>query len=204
MSSAVSDSVQRLLSLAQRNAVNRELIGRLGVLELPDCYLVSGCLFQTVWNLICGKPPEFGILDYDIFYYDSSDLSWDAEDAVIRRVKGAFPDLPGEIQVRNQARVHLWYEKRFGLAIAPLRSARDGIDHFLVQASCVGVRCGGGASEVYAPFGLDDLFAMILRPNARRDLPEVYYRKVRRWAGLWPGMQVLPWPESPAIADSQA
>lgn len=201
MSSAVPDSVQRLLSLTRRNAVNRELIARLGTLELPDCYLVSGCLFQTVWNVICGKPPECGILDYDIFYYDSSDLSWDAEDAVIRRVRGAFPDLPGEIQVRNQARVHLWYRNRFGLDIAPLLSSRDGIDHFLIQASCIGVNCGGGAPEVYAPFGLEDLFSMILRPNPRRDLPAVYYGKVRRWTGLWPELRVLPWPGSPEIAD---
>ena len=196
------DAVERLLSLAQRNAVNRELLTCLPTLELPDCYLVSGCLFQTVWNLLCGRPPDAGILDYDIFYYDSSDLSWDAEDAVIRRVKRAFPDLPGEIQVRNQARVHLWYQDRFGRDIAPLQSSRDGIDHFLVQASCVGVRCVGGAPQVYAPFGFEDLFSMVLRPNPRRDLPDVYYRKARRWTELWPALQILPWPGARAMAAS--
>lgn len=38
-----------------------------------------------MWNVITGQPPEAGILDYDLVYFDASDLSWEAEDAVIRR-----------------------------------------------------------------------------------------------------------------------
>lgn len=190
------------LELIQRNAANRRILERLPGLDLPDALLVSGCLVQTVWNCLAGKPLESDIADYDLFYHDAGDLSWEAEDAAIRRCRDAFADLGVDVQVRNQARVHLWYEKHFGLACAPLLSSRDGVDHFLNRSSCFGVGWREGALDVYAPFGFADLFSMIVRPNTRRALPHVYYEKARRWLGAWPNLAVMPWPGVPeAIHD---
>ncbi len=189
-----SPDERSFLALVRRNRSNALLLERLPDLSLPDCYLVAGCLFQTVWNCLSGKRPDEDIVDYDVFYYDPTDLSWEAEDAVIRRAEAAFGDLGVEVQVRNQARVHLWYGRKFGLECPPLRSSRDGIDHFLSQSSCYGIGRHAGAAEVYAPFGFADLFSMTVRPNCRRDLPEVYHRKARRWAEAWPRLQVIPWP----------
>jgi hypothetical protein len=61
------------------------------------------------------------VKDYDVFYFDDSDLSWDAEDAVIRRVQEAVADLGVTVEVKNQARVHLWYEQRFKATYPRLR-----------------------------------------------------------------------------------
>ncbi|KAL2704568.1 hypothetical protein AAEP93_005639 [Penicillium crustosum] len=58
--------------------------------------------------LITGKHPKAGISDYDLVYFDSSDLSWEAEDSVIRTGHRIFKDLKAPVQIRNQARVHLW------------------------------------------------------------------------------------------------
>lgn len=74
------------------NPINRTILERLPALDLPDAWLVSGALFQTVWNGLTDRPPEYGIRDYDIFYFDP-DTSWDAEDAVIRRAKDTFADV---------------------------------------------------------------------------------------------------------------
>ena len=88
------------------NPINRTILDRLPTLDLPDAWLVSGALFQTVWNVLTNRPPEFGIRDYDIFYFDPDD-SWAAEDAIIRRIGAPFADVTAEIEIRNQARVHL-------------------------------------------------------------------------------------------------
>jgi len=191
--SGALDEEARFVELVLRNPANEIVLHRLAELRLPDVYLVSGCLFQTVWNCQSGKPPDADILDYDVFYYDASDLSWEAEDAVIRRCAQAFDDLDVDVQVRNQARVHLWYADKFRTACPPLRSSRDGIDHFLIQSSCFGVRRTGDATEVYAPFGFRDLFDMIVRPNRRRALPHVYNEKAARWSKCWPALTVMPW-----------
>jgi len=182
----------RFVDLAFRNPNNEMIVRRLAELDLPDGHLVSGCLFQTVWNCLSGKEPAADILDYDVFYYDASDLSWEAEDAVIRRCAATFADLGVDVQVRNQARVHLWYADKFRTDCPPLRSSRDGIDHFLIQCSCVGLRTRGEAIDVYAPFGFRDVFDRVVRPNRRRELPQVYREKTARWAACWP-LTVLPW-----------
>lgn len=182
------------LDLVLRNEINRILMDRLPLLELPDWYLVAGCLFQTVWNDLSGHSPEHGISDYDVFYCDASDTTWSGEDSVIKRCAGVFSDLEVEVQVRNQARVHIWYEEKYGAPCKPLLSSRDGIDGFLNQSSCFGIRRDkDGQYEVYSPFGFRDLFDMTLRPNPRHNVPEVYYEKARRWCELWPNLMVVPW-----------
>jgi len=45
-----------------------------------------------------------GINDIDVFYFDDSDIGWDAEDRVIRAVDARFAGVPVPVQVRNQAR----------------------------------------------------------------------------------------------------
>jgi len=96
----------RFIEAALRNRVNRIILDRLPVLGLTDAWLVSGSVFQTVWNSLTGRPPDYGIKDYDIFYFDA-DTSWEAEDAVIRRTTAKLSDVGVRIEPRNQARVHL-------------------------------------------------------------------------------------------------
>src|SRR3954463_14046009 len=83
-------------------------------LRLPDWLVFSGAVYQPVLNHLTGRPLDYGIKDYDLGYFDGSDLSYEAEDAVIRRVKAAFDEpLRSMVEVRNQARVHLWFEAKF-------------------------------------------------------------------------------------------
>ena len=193
LASEGGDDEARFVELILRNPNNALILQRLRDLNLSDAYLVSGCLFQTVWNCMYGKDPDADILDYDVFYYDASDLSWEAEDSVIRRCARAFADLDVDVQVRNQARVHVWYADKFEIDCPPLRSSRDGIDHFLNQSSCFGVRRAARSIEVYAPFGYRDLFDGVVRPNRRRPLPHVYYEKAARWSRCWPTLTVVAW-----------
>src|SRR5512133_2793070 len=58
------------LALALRNPVNVTIIDVLAQLDLPDAWLVSGCLVQTVWNVLTGRAVDHGIADYDAFYFD--------------------------------------------------------------------------------------------------------------------------------------
>ena len=84
-------------------------------LNLPDWLVFSGAVYQPVLNHMTGRPLDYGIKDYDLGYFDDSDLSYEAEDAEIRRVKAAFDEpLRSTVEVRNQARVHLWFEAKFG------------------------------------------------------------------------------------------
>ena len=176
------------------NPVVAAIVERAAALALPDWYLTAGCLFQTVWNALCGLAPTHGIRDYDLFYFDDGDTSWEAEDVVIRRCAEAFGDLGVPVEVRNQARVHLWYPHRFGVMVEPFRTCEDGVDAFAMTTCCVATRRVDGRLRTYAPHGFADLYNLVLRPNTVRATQAVYEEKARRWLSLWPDLQVLPWP----------
>ncbi|TYM00416.1 nucleotidyltransferase family protein [Bradyrhizobium rifense] len=181
----------RFLALALKNPVNVAILDELQRLALPDAWLVSGCLVQTVWNVLTGRAIDHGIADYDVFYFDP-DTSWGAEDAVIRDVHARLGHLGVKIETRNQARVHLWYPGKHGLPYPPLRRAADGIDRFLTQNTQVGVRRSGDGHEVYAPHGFDDVERLIVRPNPGPNFSAANYTaKAARWKALWPELTVI-------------
>lgn len=169
------------------------IIERMRDFAAPDLWLVSGCLFQSVWNVLEHKDPAHGILDYDLFYFDP-DISWASEDRWIKRAAAHFAPTGLPVELRNQARVHLWYAEKFGIAgYPPLKSARDGVDHFLFPACMVAIRPGPDDSlELYAPLGLDGVFGQVLRSNPLWPQPrdERFWSKVRRYQSAWPSVTV--------------
>ncbi|MBR1133332.1 nucleotidyltransferase family protein [Bradyrhizobium iriomotense] len=179
------------LALALRNPVNAAIIDELARLALPDAWLVSGCLVQTVWNVLTGRAIDHGIADYDAFYFDP-DTSWEAEDAVIRKLHERVAHLGVKVEIRNQARVHLWYPDKHGLPYPPLRSSTEGIDRFLTQNTQIGVRRAGDGYEVYAPHGFGDVAGLIARPNPGPNFSATNYSvKAERWKALWPELTVI-------------
>jgi hypothetical protein len=172
-----------------RNDHNRAILDRWRALALPDGWLVAGCLFQTVWNVRSGRAPEADIKDYDLFYFDAGDTSEDGERGVQARMDDVLGDLGVTIEASNQARVHIWYESHFGHPYEDaLRSARDGIDRFLVPATCVGVRPG----ELYAPNGLALLYDGVLTMNPLMPHRELFERKAASYRARWPWLRVQP------------
>jgi hypothetical protein len=179
------------LSLAFRNPVNQTIADELFRLALPDAWLVSGCLVQTVWNALTGRAIDYGINDYDVFYFDP-ETSWEAEDAVIRKLAERFAKLGVTVEARNQARVHLWYTEKHGLPYPPLRCSTEGIDRFLTRNTGIGIRRTLDGYEVYAPDGFDDAANLIARPNLTANFSaENYAKKTARWKATWPEVTVL-------------
>ncbi|MFW3461134.1 nucleotidyltransferase family protein [Streptomyces sp. 058-1L] len=184
-----------LRSVLSWNEVLTDVMTRAATLELPGWYVTAGCLFQTVWNVVTGRPPTSGIKDYDLFHFDGTDLSWEAEDAVIRAGQKVFAGLPAEVEIRNEARVHLWYEQKFGVPCPPHESTEAAIDSFAATTCCLGVRLEpDGEWRVYAPHGLADVFNLVVRPNPVLAPREVYEAKAARWKNEWPELTVMAWP----------
>ncbi|MBZ9816104.1 nucleotidyltransferase family protein [Mesorhizobium sp. CA7] len=171
-----------------------ETLARVRQLALPDWLVVSGALYNSVWNHLTGKPPGYGIKDVDLFYFDDADLSYEAEDAVIRRAAEHFAGMALPVEVRNQARVHLWYPVKFGQECPRYASASESVSYFASKTHAVGVRYDAdGALELVAPFGLDDLFSFRITPNRVLDNQRTHEAKGRRAQEYWPEIEVVPW-----------
>ena len=161
-------------------------------LDLPDWLIVSGAVYQRVWNHLTGREPDYGVRDYDVIYFDP-DTSYEAEDVHIKRAAALFPPPLAEmVEVRNQARVHLWFEDHFGEPYEPLSNSAEALTRFVAPAFGVGVRLEADDSlTIKAPFGLEDLFAMTLRPNPNRPLAAGWVKTTTSARTRWPEIQVV-------------
>jgi hypothetical protein len=163
-------------------------------LDLPQWRIVSGAIYNSVWNHLTGRPAGYGIKDIDLFYFDDGDLSWGAEDRVIRQGSILFSGLSVPVEIRNQARVHLWYEDKFGAPYPALSSTDESIDRFASRTHAVGLRLeADGNLSLYAPFGLNDMFSFRLVPNRLLDNARTHMTKGRRIRKLWPEVSVERW-----------
>lgn len=161
-------------------------------LRLPDWRLVSGAVYQTVWNVLAKRPHGYGIKDFDLVYFDGSDLSFEAEDRAISKAELAFRRFPFPVECRNQARVHLWYPQKHGIDYPPLSCTDEGLTKFLAKAQAIGIRLeADGRLDIAAPFGLSDLFAMRLTPNPLHSNPKSFREKADAAKRLWPEVEVV-------------
>jgi hypothetical protein len=192
---ATSDVTTQVAALKQIIATSpllRVILEEVPALGVQDWYLSGGSVAQTAWNFFNGSDLNHCIKDCDLVYFDQTDTSYNAENEVISRGQQLFRDLPIAVEIRNQARVHLWYPDKFGQVIEPFKSTEEAISVWPIPASSVGVTTEGGF-RVFAPHGLHDLFAMIARPNKVLVSRSAYEAKVARWSRDWPSIRVLAW-----------
>ena len=172
----LDEQVDLLHDILGQSPLFLEILRRARRLGLPGWYLAAGCVAQTAWNVLSSRPPEAGIRDYDLPYFEPSDLSWEAEVGAIQAAEQTFAGLPVAGEVRNEARVHLWYEAHFGVPCPPYSSTEVATDTFPSTASCVGIWLEDDDHWcVYAPYGLSDLLSLVVRPN-----PILAQARVRR------------------------
>jgi hypothetical protein len=126
------------------------LMGVLSVarnLCLPDWLVFSGAVYQPVFNRLTGRPLDYGIKDYDLAYFDASDLSHEFEDAVIRRVKAAFDEPLGRHYVTASDAIYdarlatLWELPERPDHSIPMRAAAGAIRAGIHQKLVGGFNC---------------------------------------------------------------
>jgi uncharacterized protein len=182
------------ITIIKQNKYLFDVLKIAGSDQTEKFYVGAGAVTQTVWNSIFGNEPTYGIDDIDIVYFNNDDVSELAEDAVITTLSQKLKHIPFRLDIKNQARVHLWYKDKFGIGILPISSIEDAIDRWPTTSNSIGLRMDRNNNmEIYAPFGLDDLFSGIVRPNKREITEEIYNRKVQKWIKKWPDLKVIPW-----------
>lgn len=188
----MSDLETRLADIVRADPGLMHVLTTVRGLGLDDWRVFSGAVYQSVWNAETARPVGYGRKDYDLGYFDP-DTSWDAEDAVIKRVAAAFDEpFRTDVEVRNQARVHLWFPDRFGEPYDALTGTDQALARFVAPAFAVGVRLEADDTiSVAAPFGLEDVFSMTLRPNPDRPRAKGWDKAVASARARWPELHVI-------------
>lgn len=182
MSSSTSEQTAELRRLLRADA------WRLRCLEVlrdvaPHAWIGAGFVRAAVFDALCGVTTELG--DIDVIYFGDGSRQTEAiiEAALAQRV----PEAPWS--VHDQARMHL------KTGDAPYKSVEHAITHWPEVAAAVAVRLGEEI-DVLAPLGLDDLFAVRIRPTphmaSKPGGMDVFRGRIeaKRWSERWPGVEV--------------
>lgn len=151
-------------------------------LGLPDCWIGAGFIRNLVWDRLAGFPTSTALNDVDVVWF-SRGLADASDDVELERRLNCV-DSGFHWSVKNQARMHL----RNG--DAPYQSVMDALMHWPETATAVAARINDhGVVEVIAPYGLDDLFAGIVRATPRFETEkrtELYARwRAKGWRCQW-------------------
>ena len=162
--------------------------------DFKHYYLAAGCINQTIFNYYHNYDLDYGIGDYDIVYYDE-DTSYEKEDIIIKDLKDKLKHLDLKFDIKNEKRVHIWYNEKYKTNRKEYESVEDAISKWGTTITCLGVRMENNKLIVCAPYGLNDLFNLILRPVKIDFTKEDYEKKVTKWTSKWELLKVIRYEE---------
>jgi uncharacterized protein len=183
----------RLAAILRRAPVLMQALHAAREVDAPDWLLNAGAIRDVVWDAFHDRPLDAPPRDIDVAFFDPADLEREREQRIEEALRARAPGLPWE--AKNQAAVHLWYPRRFGIDVPALRSAADGIATFPEIATCVGVRLLADDDLLaVAPHGLEDLLTCVCRHNPTRVSAQFYERRVaeKGWLERWPKLRYVP------------
>ena len=166
----------------------REAMGAVRELGLPDCWISAGFVRNAVWDYLHGYSAPTPLNDIDVIYFEALPEDAYDEQALEQRLTGWLPQY--NWQVRNQARMH----KVNGFPM--FVSCEHAMTHWVETPTAIGLALDGfGRMRINAPLGVFDLLGMYAQPGpyfteARRHV----FRKrmlTKRWPETWPKVRVL-------------
>lgn len=156
-------------------------------LDLPDCWVAAGFVRSAVWDYLHQRDLSPLPGDIDVIWHDPGNATQEHDAMLESRLRARDATLGWS--VKNQARMH---QRNTDM---PYLNACDAMRHWPETATAVGVRLSGqGSIEVAAPFGLHDLFDLIVRPTARflAGKQALYLDRIhgKNWQAAWPMLRI--------------
>jgi hypothetical protein len=152
------DHASTLRTILMNDPVRWRALWLVQSLELTDCWIGAGFVRNAAWDYLHGRRPGPLSGDVDVLWFDTGR----AEPSEDRRLQAALRSLNPNLDwsVKNQARMHA----RNG--DPPYVSTVEAMRRWPETATAVAARrTGPNHCEIIAPFGLDDLFDLVLRPT---------------------------------------
>lgn len=192
----LSKQNEEFVSILKQNKDLMIILDYIAELKLPNFYIAAGSIFQTIWNYYDKKPLNYGIKDIDIIYYDSKNISKDYEKDLERKIIEHFKsiNLNYEFDVHNEARMHLWKKENENKDINQYKNTEDAIDQWIATVHAIGITKRNNKINIYAPYGLSDIFSKTIRPiKHKANSKELYNKKVESWKKRFSNLNIIEW-----------
>lgn len=187
-----ADLHERLIAIARGSSWFMAALRAVRELKLASWCIGAGAVRNLVWDELHKLAKPSPLADVDVAYFDANDLSNEQDACLQRRLQEILPGVPWE--VTNQAGVHQWFESYFGHAVPPLRSLEEAVASWPEYSTSVGLTLNADDSlHVTAPYGLEDLFSILVRRNPARVSVETYRQRVlqKKYTERWANVRVV-------------
>ncbi len=190
----LDEQIENAINILKKNEVLMDILHFISTLNLPNYYIASGCVFQTIWNYYDNKPLDNGIKDIDIIYFNKEDMTVETDLKYYSLVKEycLSKGYKCEIDVSNEARMHIWRRKNLGIDAKPYKNSEDAIGSWLATVNSVGITEEHGTIRIYAPYGLSDIYSRTIRPvKSSGNTKERYDKKAASWKSRFDNLNII-------------
>lgn len=193
---SINEQNETFIKIIKQNSDLVTILDYIYELKLPNFYIAAGSVFQTIWNYYDNKPLNFGIKDIDIIYYDPINLSKESEQKLEKTIEDYLKNagLNYELDIHNEARMHLWKKDNENKNIDQYKNSEDAIDQWIATVHAIGITKENNEIKVYAPYGLSDIFSKTIRPiKHKNNSKELYNKKVASWQKRFENLNIVEW-----------
>ena len=193
---SINEQNETFIKIIKQNSDLVTILDYIYELKLPNFYIAAGSVFQTIWNYYDNKPLNFGIKDIDIIYYDPINLSKESEQKLEKTIEDYLKKagLNYELDIHNEARMHLWKKDNENKNIDQYKNSEDVIDQWIATVHAIGITKENNEIKVYAPYGLSDIFSKTIRPiKHKNNSKELYNKKVASWQKRFENLNIVEW-----------
>ena len=187
---------KEIISIIKMNKNLINVLNYIETLKMPNYYIAAGSVFQTVWNFYDKKDLNNNIKDIDVIYYDNNDLSIDTDNNYYNKIND-FCKRKGykyEIDVSNEARMHIWKKEKYNIDVEPYTSSEDAINKWIATVHAIGITKEHDDIKIYAPYGLSDIFSRTIRPIKHKyNTKEMYDKKASTWNKQFDNLNIIEW-----------
>lgn len=176
---SINEQNETFIKIIKQNSDLVTILDYIYELKLPNFYIAAGSVFQTIWNYYDNKPLNFGIKDIDIIYYDPINLSKESEQKLEKTIEDYLKKagLNYELDIHNEARMHLWKKDNENKNIDQYKNSEDAINQWIATVHAIGITKENNEIKVYAPYGLSDIFSKTIRPIKHKNNSKELYNK---------------------------
>ncbi len=186
-----------VLSLIHEDKWMMDVLRASESLSLPDWWVGGGFIRSKVWDYLHNfkRTP---VPDIDLIYFDKNDFSEEEANSYSTKSEDGYQEKLNEIipgvkwSVTNQARMHNYHKR------GSYKNCEEALAEWSETATCIAVHLENDNLTLLAPYGIEDLVNLRVKPIPEYKKvfafdPKVFKRRVKEkeWLKKWPKLKII-------------
>ncbi len=177
------DLENRLIEIIQNDLWMMDVLKNVRDLKLNDSWIGAGFVRNKVWDVI-HKKNRTELNDIDVIYFDKLNTAREHDLGIEDKLRIINPNLNWSVKNQSRMNVRNGHEQYI--------DCNDAISFWPETATAIAIRMNSeNQIEYIAPYGLGDLFNLLVIPTPKFDLT-IYKERMekKRWKEKWNKLEI--------------